>query len=177
MRRVVCFVLVVGLMVISHRVHAFERQWHAGIDFGYAGVTWRDQFRKGLGGGLHGAYGLTDAYNLLLEVGASTHFVDSEDCEGCPNLRTGHAAMGMAYTLDVISWVPYMGLLVGGYRFWGAEQAAEFKLGFQGALGCDYRPSRSWAVGLQARYHTFSDAPFTANYLTVFARFELLWGW
>lgn len=153
---------------------AFERQWHAGVDVGLAGVSWNDEVRGGYGGGLHLAYGLTDSYNLLLEVGGSSHPLEA----GQPALDVAHGAFGMAYTLDVISWVPYMGLLVGGYRFAGAElEEADHRLGFQGALGLDYRPSRSWAVGLQLRYHTFSDDPLSTHYMTSFGRFELLWGW
>lgn len=153
---------------------AFERQWHAGLDAGLAGVSWNDEVRGGYGGGLHLAYGLSDSYNVLVEVGASSHSVYADR----PALTVAHGGLGMAYTLDVIRWVPYMGLLVGGYRFDGAElQDADHRLGFQGALGLDYRPSRSWAVGVQLRYHTFAHDPLAAHYMTSFGRFELLWGW
>jgi len=153
---------------------AFERQWHAGVDLGLASVTWNDQMHGGLGGGLHLAYGLTDSYNALVEVGGSTHAPYADQ----PSLDVMHAATGMAYTLDVTRWVPYMGLLVGGYRFHGAElEDADYRLGFQGAVGVDYRPSRFWALGLQVRYHTFSDDPLSTHYVTTFGRVEMMWGW
>ena len=170
------FLLAIPATLCSYAsaAQAFERQWHAGIDAGLAGVTWNDEVYSGYGGGLHLAYGLTDSYNVLLEVGKTWHSMPGE----LPSLGVSHWAGGMAYTLDVISWVPYMGLLVGGYRFDGADLGqADHRLGFQGALGLDYRPSRSWAVGLQLRYHTFSDDPLSTHYMTSFGRFELLWGW
>lgn len=164
----------ISLLASPATAQAFERQWHAGLDAGLAGVSWNDQVHSGLGGGLHLAYGLTDSYNLLVELGASSHSIYADR----PALGIAHGAAGMAYTLDVIRWVPYMGLLVGGYRFSGAElEQADYRLGFQAALGLDYRPSRSWAVGIQLRYHTFSDDPLTTHYMTSFGRFELLWGW
>jgi len=166
-------------LLLSRTGDAFERQWNAGVDLGYASVSLGDEFYGGLGGGLHLGYGLTDAYNLMVEVGGSRHSSSKmSGCEDCDALLAGHGGVGVAYTLDVISWVPYLGLLFGGYRFSGAGMDDPlYKAGFQLALGCDYRPSRHWGVGVQARYHTFVDAPFDAQYLTVFGRFELLWGW
>ena len=172
--RFVASALVFVGVVVAPDAHAFESQWHAGVDLGYAGLSWDGEVRSGLGGGLHGAYGLSDEFNLLLEVGASTHSV----CDACSSLRVVHGATGVAYTLDVISWVPYAGLLVGGYGFAGGDlPSAAFRLGFQGALGMDYRPSRWWAVGIQLRYHTLASEPLQTHYVTTFGRFELLWGW
>lgn len=176
MRRILLFTswLVAVLLAIASRAEAFERQWHAGLDAGFAALSWNDELRSGLGGGLHAAYGLTDSYNALLEVGVSSHSVVA----GQPMLVASHAALGMAYTLDVVSWVPYVGLLVGGYQLSGFElRQAEYRLGFQAALGFDFRPSRSWAVGAQLRYHTFAQEPLQAHYMTTFLRFEWLWGW
>lgn len=159
---------------VAPAARAFERQWHAGADLGWAAVSWRDSVRSGFGGGLHLAYGLSDSYNVLVELSGSTHSVEADQ----PNLTVLSGAAGMAYTLDVLTWVPYAGLLVGGYRFDGVRlDKAENLLGFQAALGLDYRPSTSWALGVQLRYHTFSDDPFQAHYMTSFARFEVLWGW
>ncbi len=155
-------------------VHAFERQWHAGVDATWAAIPWHDATFGGYGAGAHLAYGLRDDFNALLEAGATSHpvWVDR------PSLLVASGAVGVAYTLDVLEWVPYFGLLAGGYHFRGAElERAEVKLGFQGAAGLDYRFSRDFAVGAQLRYHTFSDDPFTAHYMTVSARFEYLWGW
>lgn len=161
-------------MTLSTRAQAFERQWHAGVDLGYAALSWDDSLRSGFGAGVHGAYGLTDSFNLMLELGASSHPI-SEQSAWVLALNTG---VGVAYTLDIVSWVPYIGLLVGGYHFSGANaEKNDFRLGFQGALGIDYRPSRNWAVGMQLRYHTFATNFMHDHYITCMGRFEWTWGW
>lgn len=167
--------LAVGVVATSSTAaNAFERQWHAGVDAAWGAIVRSGSTYGGFGGGAHLAYGLRDDFNALLELGATSHpvYVDR------PSLLVASGAVGAAYTLDVIDWVPYMGLLVGGYRFSGAElDKAEVKLGFQGVLGMDYRFSRDYAVGAQLKYHTFSDEPFTSHYMTASVRFEVLWGW
>ncbi len=165
---------VAAIGATSTAARAVEREWHAGVDAGWAAVSWHDATFGGFGGGAHLAYGLRDDLNALLEVGATSHPVYVNR----PQLLVASGAVGAAYTLDVIAWVPYFGLLVGGYRFSGAELGqAQYKLGFQAALGMDYRFSRDLAVGAQLRYHTFSDEPFTRHYMTACARFEYVWGW
>jgi opacity protein-like surface antigen len=154
--------------------HAFERQWHAGGDLGWSAVSYQGAIRSGYGGGGHLVYGLNDSLNAMLELGVTTHGIWSNR----PWLKVSSGAVGISYTLDVARWVPYAGLLVGGYHFSAVDPfKAETKLGFQFALGLDYAFSRSWAAGVQLRYHTFSDDPFSAHYMTTFGRFEYRWGW
>jgi opacity protein-like surface antigen len=158
----------------SRPVAAFERQWHVGANAGWAAVSWNDATHGGLGGGAHFTYGLTDAYNALVEVSGTFHRVYANT----PPLRVWSGAAGVAYTLDVLQWVPYFGVLVGGYRFDGAElRDADHRLGFQLALGLDYRLRREWGIGVQLRYHTFSDDPLQTHYVTAFGRLEYMWGW
>jgi opacity protein-like surface antigen len=158
----------------SSRAGAFERQWHAGGDIGWSAVSFAGGIFSGYGGGAHLTYGLTDTFNAMLELGATSHTVYLNR----PNLTVLSGAAGIGYTLDVLRWVPYAALLVGGYSFSGANLVkADPRLGFQVAVGLDYAIARSVAVGVQVRYHTFSDDPFSASYLTTFARVEYLWGW
>jgi len=163
-----------AVSAIARISHGFERQWHVGGDLGWSAVSYRGAIRSGYGGGGHVVYGLNDTFNAMLELGLTTHGVYSDR----PWLKVASGAVGIGYTLDILRWVPYAGLLVGGYRFSGGVlEKAEVKLGFQFALGLDYALSRSWAIGAQVRYHTFSDDPLSAHYLTTFGRFEYRWGW
>lgn len=163
-----------GPLLVSAEAEAFEKQWHAGADLGMAAVSYNGSIFGGYGAGAHATYGLTDTFNAMLELSGSTHPVYI----GYPSLTVASGAVGVGYTLDVMRWVPYAGLLVGGYHFRGANLLEpQWKLGFQFALGLDYAISRSWAVGLQVRYHTFSDDPLSAHYLTTFGRVEYMWGW
>jgi hypothetical protein len=153
----------------SQRAQAFERQWHAGLDAGFAELARIDK-SAGIGGGGHLAYGLSDAFNALFEVDVTRQF-DA-------HTTVASAAVGAAYTLDVTRLVPYGGVLIGGYHLFADLPANA--LGVQGALGLDYGISRSWAVGLQVRFHkslwTWSDAPGGFSYTTAFVRAEYVWG-
>jgi hypothetical protein len=160
-----CTALVIFL--ISSPAAAFEQQWHAGVDAGYASL-FGDQSSAGYGGGGHLGYGLSDTFNALLEVDLSRH----------PSTKTSvwSSGLGVAYTLDVARAVPYAGLLAGGYKFVGDISTAA--PGFQIALGLDYQIERHFAAGFQFRMHTiFAPEPMgTVAYATTFLRFEYLWG-
>jgi hypothetical protein len=160
-----CFALV--LLFAPSRASAFERQWHAGVDAGYASL-FGDHSAAGFGGGGHLAYGLSDAFNALLEL----------DFTRQPNANTSvySAGLGVVYTLDVARLVPYGGLLAAGYKLAGDLSATA--PGGQIALGVDYEIERQFAIGLEFRMHTiFASHPVgTLAYATTFLKFEYLWG-
>ena len=167
-RRFSILLVTAGLLLLaSRRAEAFERQWHAGVDAGYASL-FGDHSSGGIGAGAHLGYGLTDAFNALLEVDYSHHPSAHSD--------VWSSGLGVAYTLDVARIVPYAGLLVGGYKLTG--DLSKTAPGGQIALGVDYQIDRHWAAGLQIRMHTiFASAPVgTLVYGTTFLRFEYLWG-
>jgi hypothetical protein len=145
---------------------AFERQWHLGVDAGYAALF--ENGPSGFGGGAHLGYGISDAFNALLELDVTRH----------PSAGTTvwSGATGIAYTLDVARAVPYGGVLAGVYRLSG--DLAATAPGGQLVLGLDYALERNWAVGVQVRLHTIfaADPVGTAAYLTTFLRAEYLWG-
>lgn len=145
---------------------AFERQWHAGVDAGYAALF--DQGASGFGGGAHLAYGISDVFNALLELDVTRH----------PGIGTTvwSGGTGIAYTLDVARAVPYGGILVAGYKLSGDLSATA--PGAQLVLGLDYALERNWAVGAQLRFHTIlsGDPVGTTAYATTFLRAEYVWG-
>jgi hypothetical protein len=172
--------LAVGLTVwlSPSRAHAFERQWHVGIDAGYALIL--DPGVSGFGGGAHLAYGLSDAFNAMLEVDVTRHpgamvTTGSGDVTNVSSLETiVSGAAGVAYTIDVARAVPYIGLLAAGYR---VGDLSPLSPGGQIALGLDYQLERNWAVGVQIRMHTiFTADAGTLAYATTFVRLEYLWG-
>ena len=166
-RSSVAFVGFAVVLAFSSKAHAFERQWHAGIDLGYANL-FGDQGSSGYGGGGHLVYGLSDTFNALLYVDASRH--------GSVDTNVWSGGAGIAYTLDVARAVPYVGLLAGGYKLTG--NPSQVAPGFQIALGLDYQIERNWAVGLDLRMHTiFAKDPLgSAAYATTFLRLEYQWG-
>jgi hypothetical protein len=146
---------------------AFERQWHAGLDGGYASL-FGDNASSGFGGGAHVSYGLSDAFNALVELDATRH----------PSIATTvwSGAAGVAYTLDVARAVPYAGVLGAGYKLTGGLPTVA--PGVQIVLGLDYQLERSWAIGLELRMHTIfaSDRVGTVAYGTTFLNVQYLWG-
>jgi hypothetical protein len=162
----------------ARTAHAFERQWHVGIDAGYAVIL--DEGVSGFGGGAHAAYGLSDSFNAMLELDVTRHpgagIASGQGANATvTSLETiASGGAGIAYTIDVARAVPYVGLLAAGYRV-GALSA--FSPGGQIALGLDYQLERNWAVGAQLRMHTiFTADAGTLAYATTFVRLEYLWG-
>lgn len=162
----------------GRQANAFERQWHVGIDGGYAVIL--DQGVSGFGGGAHAAYGLSDSFNAMLELDVTRHAgaavtVGAGDGAKVFSLETiASGAAGIAYTIDVARAVPYAGVLAGGYRL---GTLSPLSPGGQLALGLDYQLERNWAVGAQIRMHAILTADVgTITYATTFLRVEYLWG-
>lgn len=156
---------------------AFERQWHAGAAFGYALLTDPGTY-PGFGGRLHLAYGLTDSFNALVELDFATH-------PGGKIFAFGGSA-GAAYVIDILQWVPYVGLTVGGYDLarttlcGGAGEPACHDGRFAVAVpfGLDYVITREFAIGVAGKYALLIPAAeFPGSYFTAYARAEFIWGY
>ncbi len=163
---------------------AVEREHHLGLDAGGAVLVVKDKSSADAGGGAgaHWTYGLSDAFNLMAEGAWSLVALD-ESVKGPTTPRTRPTSvtnidLGVGYVLDVLRWVPYAGLLVGGYAFAGGTmKAARLLPGAALAVGLDYRLGRSWAAGLAVRQHVVTDASTYPSFTQVLARFEYTWGW
>ena len=168
----------VACVTLGRSASAFERQWHVGIDGGYALIF--DPGVSGFGGGAHAAYGITDSFNAMMELDVTRHPDASLTLGTGDNAKTFSletivsGAAGIAYTIDVARAVPYVGVLAAGYRL---GDLSSFSPGGQLALGLDYQLERNWAIGAQIRMHTiFTADAGTIAYGTTFLRFEYLWG-
>ncbi len=161
--------------------HAYERQHHLGIDGGVAFVSidQKPTLSVGAGGGIHYAYGLSDAFNLLVE-GAFCGVALQEDAEPNHNRPTmiENVGAGVAYTLDVLRWVPYIGLMASGFSLHGGSvEGARFAVGATIAGGLDYQVTRHFALGLAVRQHfMLSDIVSYPSYTQIFLRAEYVWG-
>ena len=145
---------------------AFEKQWHLG---GGLGVAAPSDYDAGPALGLHGAYGLSDVFDLRLELQASQN-----ERSGLP--RSFYGARGaIAYKLDVIQWIPYGGLGAGAFAV--ARNGGVLLRPSVNALGgLDYAVSRHFGVGaFGAGDYIFLDSGVLA--LSVLARAEYRFGW
>ena len=173
----------VAAFALTSRAGAVEREHHLGVDLGGALLVMSDKTDLGGGGGAHWTYGLSDAFNLMVE-GAWSLVALGENVRSATTPRTrpgslGNVDVGIGYVLDVGQWVPYGGALMGGYALTGGTVRGTTVLpGLVTALGLDYRFDRSWAAGLAFRQHFFvTEISTYPSFTQVFARFEHTWGW
>jgi len=149
---------------------AFEREWHLGGKLGGALLKGAP---LGPAVNVHGAYGLSDMFDAVIELTASRH--------GWSNgTDVMSATAGLAYKIDVLEWVPYAGLLAGYYHYAGTpgpngEHGPEF--GAAISLGVDYLVSREFAIGVDLRAHTSFVDGFSFPYSTGVLGAEYRWGW
>jgi hypothetical protein len=180
--RVAALATGLAFAIAPRPAHAFEHQHHLGIDGGVAFISIADKptLSVGGGGGVHYTYGLSDAFNLLVE-GAFSPVALQEDPEPKQNRPTmiENAGVGVAYVLDVVRWVPYFGLLASGFSLHGGSIAPGVRLavGATLAVGLDYQLTRHVALGLAVRQHfLFSDFSNYPSYTQIFLRAEYVWG-
>jgi hypothetical protein len=145
---------------------AFERQWHLGGGLGAAAPT---DYSAGPAFGIHGAYGLSDVFDLRLELQASRNGVGS-----LPVSFYG-TRLALAYKVDVIQWIPYAAISGGGFAIaW--EGAALFRPSAGVMLGLDYAVSRHVGLGvLGAGDYVFVESGVTV--LALLVRAEYRFGW
>ena len=183
--RVVASAAAVALAFAPREASAFEHQHHLGVDGGVAfiSIDQKPSLSVGGGGGIHYAYGLSDAFNFLVE-GAFCPVALSEDPATGPHNRPTmieNLGAGIAYTLDVVRWVPYFGVLVSAFSLHGgAVDDVRFAGGATLALGLDYQVTRGpkhLALGVAVRQHfMLSDLTDYPSYTQIFLRAEYVWG-
>ncbi len=90
-----------------------------------------------------------------------------------------HAAAGVSYVIDILRYVPYIGVQVGAYHLAGGTLDDPLVLpGVSAAVGIDYQFSRSIAAGIGARQHFMvSKLDTYPSYTTVLLRLEYMWGY
>ena len=181
-----CTLVAGALLCASPReAQAIERQHHFGLDPTLALLKVDDKsgMSTGLGLGAHYTYGLNDQFNFMAELNAS--FMPSgEKLEDATTPHTrptqiGHALAGIGYVIDVLRWVPYFGVLAGGYRLAGGTLDNQlFIVGGAVQLGLDYQLSRQWAIGAAGQQHFLLTQISTyPSYTTVMLRLEYMWGY
>lgn len=184
-------------LVVALPCHAFERQWHVGGGLGIGRFSRGDRSGAGPVLDLGVSYGLSDQFNLLGEVALGSFSVSPPEQPppdpnqppppppgGPSNYAFQSAVVGLAYTLDVLRWVPYGGVFVGGARvasgdsFGGALNGETYKrvaLDVGAGVGLDYQLTREIAVGAVGRYHMILTDP-RASLLFGGLRVQYTWG-
>ena len=187
MRRVLPALLAfVALSAAAPRpARAIERQHHFGLDPSLSMLKVDDKptLSTGVGIGAHDTSGIDDQFNFMAELNASIVAADQkQDTPTSPHTRpsqVAHALAGVGYVIDVLRWVPYFGILAGGYRLAGGTlDSAQLVFGAAVQLGLDYQLSRHWAIGAAGQQHFLLTQMSTyPSYTTIMLRFEYMWGY
>jgi hypothetical protein len=161
-----------------------ERENQLGVDAGGAVlvVAAKSKSDVGAGVGAHWSYGLSDAFNLIVDGDWSLVALGEKVRNGTTprTLPTNvtNVGAGISYVFDVLRWVPWAGILVGGYALAGGTiSGIKILPGAALALGLDYRFSRALAIGVSLRQHALSDMTTYPSFTQAFARIEYTWGW
>lgn len=135
----------------------------------------------GAGGALHYAYGLTDQWNLAVEASSAVVAASKPQDSEPKNRPAGvdHLSVGASYVIDILRWVPYVGVQGGLYRLSGGNlNESLFLPGVSVNAGLDYQFSRSVALGVGARQHLMLGKLETyPSYTMVLLRLEYMWGY
>jgi hypothetical protein len=133
------FVGSIGIVAATSPARAFERQFHLGGGLGAAQPS--GGYGLGPALGIHSAYGLTDAFDLRLELQGSRN-----NFETLPVSFYG-ARLGLAYKIDVMQWIPYAGVSAGGFAV--AWEGGSLVRPSGGAyFGLDYGMSPHFGLGV-----------------------------
>jgi hypothetical protein len=158
--------VLVACLTPAWEAHAFEREWHLGGGLGAAAAN---GYRLGPALNAYAAYGLTDAFDVRLELAGSRSATVPDPA------YLYSAKLAFVYKIDVIQWIPYFGLAGGYLRV--TERVAPFALGQPTAGligGLDYAVSRSFGLGIAGTYdYAFHPA---AGYANAFLRAEYHFG-
>jgi hypothetical protein len=151
---------------------AFERQWHLGVG---AGISDGSGLHASPAVAAYAAYGLSDVFDARVEVTGRGYQLGSD--------QTPHAvsaAAGLAYKLDVLRWVPWVGVYAGYVAYLEPPApSAPFRqhdvaLGL--GLGLDYALSRKLGLGVTLRYDDSLGGTAATNF-DALLRAEYRWGW
>jgi hypothetical protein len=179
MRGVTALAVLLAGAALARPAGAVERENGLGADVGPAVLVIADKGSPDVGAtvGLHYTYGLSDAFNFVASAGWSLVALDETTGPNHPTSMTNVNA-GVAYVLDVLQWVPWISLELGGYTMQGGTVAGvRLDAGAAVGLGLDYRLNRSWTVGVVVHQHFLLDMSTYPSFTQAVARFEYVWGW
>jgi hypothetical protein len=169
---------VTSTLFVSGHARAFEREWHTG---GGIGITaYPHYYSTGPAFGANAGYGLSDVFDLKLELLASSHnYIPASRTISQGRVPLSLAA-GLSYKLDVLQWIPYAALLVGYQHTAGAAPWTEpFRRDDALAavvLGLDYAVTRNFGLGASVRADLLLTSPDQGEAVTTMLRAEYHWG-
>jgi hypothetical protein len=176
--------LVLGLLcgaaacLAPRQARAFEREWHLGAG---AGVTaYPHYYSAGPSLGLNAGYGVSDVFDLKLELLGATHTYRAPSASESERGESYSAAFGLSYKLDILQWIPYGAALLGYQHLAGPIPAGEpFRRDdalIALLVGLDYAATRNFGLGLSLRMNFLLSTMDQGQAFTPMLRAEYHWG-
>ena len=144
--------VVAGCCLSARTALAFENQWHLGAGLGTVAYVNNKQYQVPTLS-LHGAYGVSDVFDARLEAGAGLPVAPAKSGSSLE-----YAEAIMAYKVDIIEWIPWVGLGAGVFGATGGFQGYQRHAVQPAAglwLGMDYAFAREWGVGAAVAVHSW----------------------
>ena len=169
---------IAAALFVSAPACAFEREWHTGAGLGIS--AYPRYYPVGPALGLNAAYGISDVFDLKLELLRSEHNYSAGPALTAVKAVPYSAVLGLSYKLDVLQWIPYFAVLGGYSHISGALPTGEpFRRDdaiLAVVLGLDYAVNRSFGLGASLRTDmrllTWSEGEAVTSML----RAEYHWG-
>jgi hypothetical protein len=117
--------------------------------------------------GLDYERGFSEALSFRASTGAGVYFAD----EG--RSYSGHLVVGITYLLDVLKYVPYVNLGVGGILLGGGGVETDLSALLEMGVGLDVLHSRSFSYGVVVRFESYIQE---TSFFTAGARLTWRWG-
>lgn len=160
------------------QARAFEREWHVG---GGVGLTaYPSYYSAGPALGLHGAYGISDVFDLKFELLGSTHSYQASAELPSERGAAYSAVAGLSYKLDILQWIPYGAAMVGFQHIAGplpiSEPIHRNDALLALVLGLDYAATRNWGLGVSLRMNVLLSTIGEGEAFTPMLRAEYHWG-
>ncbi|HKO48756.1 MAG TPA: outer membrane beta-barrel protein [Polyangiaceae bacterium] len=160
------------------RAHAFEREWHVG---GGVGLTaYPNHYGAGPSLGLNAGYGISDVFDLKLELLGSSHTYQATAESPRERGQAYSAAAGLSYKLDILQWIPYGAALVGFQHIAGPLPISDpFRRNdalVAVVLGLDYAATRNFGLGVSFRTNILLSTIGEGEAFTTMLRAEYHWG-
>lgn len=146
---------------------ASEGESALSVSFGYGTYSVPDYRPNGGVLGLDYERGFSDALSFRVSGGAGLYYGDGQ------TTYSGQLTVGMTYLFDVIKYVPYANLGVGGIAIAGGDLDSRLSALVELGVGIDVLHSRTFSYGIQLRFETLLQE---TSFFTAGARATWRWG-
>jgi hypothetical protein len=161
-----------GIGVLAAPAQAGEDDRALSVSLSWARYALKDASADGAALGVDYERGFSDTMSFRASGGGGYYLGDAKS-------YSGHFTIGATYIFDVVKWVPYANIGIGGIYIGGGEDTGDDKLdtGLKGLLelgaGLDILHSRKFSYGVVMRFESFVE---TTAFFTMGVRATYRWG-